>query len=93
MWCPLFPLFICASSAAMCSMREQATQPPFIPFYQTLPFLSPPLLNPLSSSLLGSDLHICAWQSTPFELCEAWSLLHAFNTYDSAESPFAAEDS
>jgi hypothetical protein len=60
-------------------MREQATWATFTTFYQMLLLtLLLPHSTTLSSSLLGSDLHICAQQSTPFELYEVRSLLHAF---------------
>jgi hypothetical protein len=53
----------------------------FLSCYRTpLPFSSPLAQTPtlFIFSQLGLDLHIRARQSTPFELCEARSLLRAF---------------
>jgi hypothetical protein len=76
---PFSPLIL-ASSAATCSNKRAGhTGHPYYFLPDAAANTPPPLLNnPLSSSLLGSDLRICARQSTPFELCEAQSILHAF---------------
>jgi hypothetical protein len=76
---PSSPLIL-ASSAAMCSNKRAGHAGHLYYFLPDTTANTPPpsLNNPLSSSLLGSDLHICAQQSTPFKLCKAWSLLRAF---------------
>ena len=80
---PFSPLIL-ASSAATCSNKRAGhVGHPYYFLPDAAANTPPPSLNnPLSSSLLGSDLRICARQSTPFELCEARSILRAFSTLD-----------
>ena len=62
------------------TMRAGQVGLSFLSFYRTPPSFLHPHSTPTFFTLshLGLDLCIHAWQSTPFKLCEAWSLLHAF---------------